>query len=81
MDRKSGAPMVKLFEDKMGGREAEVVLEDPRMTGGIVNWYNGMKVVITSIIFPALKSIFFLVFGRCGRIYLLLIILLQASKK
>lgn len=50
--------MVKLFEDKMGGREAEVVLEDPRMTGGIVNWYNGMKAIITSINFPALKSVF-----------------------
>lgn len=49
--------MVKLFEDKMGGREAEVVLDDPRMTAGIVNWYNGMKVIITSIIFPALKSV------------------------
>lgn len=71
--------MVKLFEDKMGGREAEVVLEDPRMTGGIVNWYNGMK-VITSMIFLALKSVF-LVFGQCGRIHLLFIILLQASKK
>lgn len=57
MDKKSGAPMVKLFEDKMGSREAEVVLDDPRSTAGIVNWYNGMKVITTSIIFPALKRV------------------------
>lgn len=34
--------MVKLFEDKMGGREAEVVLDDPRSGAGIVSWFNGM---------------------------------------
>lgn len=42
MDRKTGAPMVKLFEDKMGGREAEVVLDDPRSGAGIVSWFNGI---------------------------------------
>jgi len=43
MDRKTGAPMVKLFEDKMGGREAEVVLDDPRSGAGIVSWFNGIR--------------------------------------
>ncbi len=42
VDRKSGAPMVKLFRDKETGiREAEVVLDDPRSAPGIVNWFNG----------------------------------------
>jgi hypothetical protein len=42
VDRKSGAPMVKLFRDKETGiREAEVVLDDPRSAQGIVNWFNG----------------------------------------
>ena len=35
--------MVKLFEDKMGGREAEVVLDDPRSGAGIVSWFNGTR--------------------------------------
>lgn len=41
MDRKTGAPMVKLFKDEMGGRGAEVVLDDPRSGAGVVSWYNG----------------------------------------
>lgn len=41
VDRKTGEPMVKLFEDKVGGREAEVVLDDPRSGTGIVSWFNG----------------------------------------
>jgi hypothetical protein len=42
VDRKSGAPMVKLFREKETGvQEAEVVLDDPRSATGIVNWFNG----------------------------------------
>lgn len=43
VDRKTGEPMVKLFEDKVGGREAEVVLDDPRSGTGIVSWFNGIQ--------------------------------------
>lgn len=33
--------MVKLFKDEMGGRDAEVVLDDPRSGAGVVSWYDG----------------------------------------
>lgn len=71
--------MVKLFEDKMGGREAEVVLDDPRSAAGIVNWFNGMKVIITSIIFPALRRVSLGFLRTCWRIYPLNITFLQPS--
>lgn len=35
--------MVKLFKDEMGGRDAEVVLDDPRSGAGIVSWFDGKK--------------------------------------
>eukprot|EP00246_Nothoceros_aenigmaticus_P018184 TRINITY_DN9418_c0_g1_i1.p1 TRINITY_DN9418_c0_g1~~TRINITY_DN9418_c0_g1_i1.p1 ORF type:complete len:361 (-),score=58.94 TRINITY_DN9418_c0_g1_i1:225-1307(-) len=33
--------MVRVYRDKTGLREAEVVLDDPRTAPGLVNWYNG----------------------------------------
>lgn len=43
--------MVKLFEDKMGGREAEVVLDDPRSGAGIVSWFNGIPLLLPFHVF------------------------------